>query len=165
MNLNKLYNLPIIKQIYEHIESRQFNKDLQSYKEDYISEYETQDLLFIWGILSYDNISSSKPNLYTTNDLELVYHKDTSNYSLSVETIYIFYNNSAQYGYMQSLLDEFTSWMIENNYDTAREFSLDKVFTKGISINTKFNSIEEAYAAFKMMVNGFCSMQNNKSPM
>lgn len=157
----KIYKLPVIKQIHNHIEDIKFEKEIKSYEEDYISEYETQDFLFIWGIISYDDLTSNKANLYTMNDLDLIYYKDENKYSLSVETIYLFNNKSAQYGYMQSLLDEFTKWMNENNYDTTKEFTLFEVFTDGISINTKFNSIEEAYAAFKMMVNGYCSMKKN----
>jgi hypothetical protein len=50
--------------------------------------------------------------------------------------------------------------MIKNNYDTTKEFELFEVFTNGININTHFDSIEECYAAFKMFVNGFCSLEN-----
>lgn len=156
----KVYKLPIIKQIHSWVSDIQFEKEMKAYEEYYISEYETQDMLFVWGIVSYDELTSNKANLHTMNDLDLIYHKDENKYSLSVETIYMFDHKSAQYGYMQSLLDEFTKWMVENNYDTTREFALFEVFTNGISINTKFNSIEEAYAAFKMMVNEYCSMKS-----
>lgn len=155
---SKLCKLPIIKQIYDWYLDKQFDKEMKAYKDDYISEYETQDMLFVWGVLSCDNLSSNKPNLYTMNDLDLIYHKDKKQYSLSVETIYLFQEN-AQYGYIKSLLDEFTNWMNENNYDTNKEFALFEIFTDGINIKTKFDSIEEAYAAFKMMVNGFCSLK------
>lgn len=155
----KVYKLPIIKQVHKYISDKQLEKEMKAYEGYYINEYETQDMLFIWGVISYDDLSSNKANLYTMNDLDLIYHKDEKKYSLGVETIYMFKENG-QYGYMQSLLDEFTKWMTENNYDTNKEFALFKVFTDGISINTKFDSIEEAYAAFKMMVNGFCSLQN-----
>lgn len=155
----KVYKLPVIKQIYNWISDIRFEKEMKAYEENYISEYETQDMLFVWGVISYDDLTSNKANLYTMNDLDLIYHKDKNKYSLSVETIYMFDRKSAKYGYMQNLLDEFTKWMNENNYDTTKEFSLHKVFTDGININTKFDSIEEAYAAFKMMVNGFCSLK------
>ena len=52
----KIYKLPIIKQIHNHIEDIKFEKEIKSYEEDYISEYETQDMLFIWGIISYDDL-------------------------------------------------------------------------------------------------------------
>lgn len=156
----KVFKLPIIKQIYNYISDKQLEKAMKAEAEYYINANETQDLLFIWGVLSYDDLSgNSQANMYTMNDIDLIYDKITNKYSLSVETIYMFKENG-QYGYMQSLLDEFTKWMEENNYNTTRKFGLYEVFTKGINIKTQFNSIEESYAAFKMMVNGFCSLQN-----
>lgn len=160
MKKNKLFDFPIVKQISDYISDKQFEKELKLYDEYYLSESETQDMLYVWGIKSLDDLTPGNvANMYTMNDLDLIYHKDINKYSLSIETIYMFKENG-QYGYMQSLLDEFTTWMEENNYNTNREFSLFEVFTDGISINTKFNSIEEAYAAFKMLVNGFCSLKN-----
>ena len=154
----KIVELPVIKQIYDCVYEKQMEKEMKRYDDYYINEYETKDMLFIWGIKSYDDLSGNRlPNMHTMNDLELIYHKDTNNYSISIETIYLFRDNG-QYGYMQSLLDEFTKWMNENNYATDREFALFEVFTDGISINNRFDSIEEAYAAFKMMVNGYCSL-------
>lgn len=153
----------LIRRIKNYIEDNKFDKELEEYQNYYyINENETKDLLFIWGILSHDNIGDSKhANMFTLNDLDIIYHKDEKKYSLHVETIYMFQENG-QYGYMQSLLDEFTQWMIKNNYNINRSFPLFKVFTDGISINTKFDSIEEAYAAFKMMVNGYCSLANEE---
>lgn len=159
MKTNKLFNLPIIKQVYNYIDDIKMNKEMQEIEEYYISENETQDMVYVWGIKSYDDLTHSpKANMYTMNDFDLIYHKDTNKYSIGIETIYLF-NEEGQYGYIQDMLNEFTKWMNENNYDTTRSFALFKVFTDGISINSKFDSIEEAYAAFKMMVNGYCSLQ------
>jgi hypothetical protein len=158
----KIIELPVIKQIYKYISDIQFEKEMKKYEEYYINENETEDMLYVWGIKSYDDLTPGNvANMYTMNDLDLIYHKDINKYSLGIETIYSFSSENGQYGYMQSLLDEFTKWMEDNNYNTNREFALFEVFTDGISIKSKFNSIEEAYAAFKMMVNGFCSLQNN----
>ena len=155
----KIIELPIIKQVYDYISDKKMEKEMKEYEEYYINENETQDMLYVWGIKSWDDLTpGTQANMYTMNDLSLIYDKDTNKYSLSVETIYMFKENG-QYGYMKSLLDEFTKWMEENNYNTSIEFNLHRVFTDGISINTTYNSIEEAYAAFKMMVNGFCSLQ------
>lgn len=161
MKINKLLELPIINQIYDYICDKQFDKEIEKYERNYISQIETKDMFFIWGIMSYDDLSgSTKANMFTMNDIELIYHKDIDKYSLGVETIYTFIKKG-QYGYMQNLLDEFTKWMEKNNYNTNREFCLYDVFTAGISINSKFNTIEDAYTAFKMIVNGFCSLENN----
>lgn len=158
----KVFKLPVIKQIYDYISDKQMEKDLKAWEEQYISENETEDMLFVWGVLSGDDLSSTTANLYSINDLDLIYYKNEHKYSLGVETNYMFKENG-HYGYMKSLLDEFTKWMNENDYDTNRELSLWKVFTDGIIINTKFESIEEAYTTFKMMVNGYCSLQKENT--
>ena len=149
----------VIKKIQNHIEDKQFEKDMEYYDKYFINEYETIDKKYIWGIISYDDVTGiSKANFNTMTDLDLIYHKDEKKYSLSIETSYMF-NENGQYGYMQSLLDEFTIWMVDNNYNINRDFPLFRVFTNGININTKFDTIEETYAAFKLLVNGFCSLQ------
>lgn len=114
---------------------------------------------FIWGVVSLEEDFFLQAGKYSLNDIELLYNEDTQKYSFNIKTVYMFDNKSAQYAYMQGLLNDFTKWMNEHYYDTTLELSLWNVFGNGISIKTEFNSIEEAYAAFKMMVTGFCSLQ------
>jgi len=160
---NKIINLPIIKQIYNKIESikeQKYTQELIDVHKIWISEKETDEMLYIWGILSADNLSNStEANFWTMNDLDLIYHKDTNKYFISVETIYEFLTPEAKYNYMKNLLDQFTNWMNGNNYNTKKELDLYEVFTEGIDLNTQFNSIEDAYIAFKLIVNGYCSLQ------
>lgn len=126
-------------------------------------EYEYDELdnrVLIWGVPSSDSINTIEPSIHTLNDLELIYHKDIQKYTLNVETLYLFKNREARYEYMQNLLDEFTNWMHKYKRSTNREISLCKVFTDGININSEFETIEDAYAIFKMLVNGYCSLKN-----
>lgn len=60
--------------------------------EDKHDEYslETDDIKFIWGVKSFDNLSGSDANLYTMNDIDIVYDKKNSEYMLGVETAYLF---------------------------------------------------------------------------
>ena len=71
----------------------------------------------------------------------------------------MFNGSHGEYSYMRNLLNKFTEFMEENGYSTQHELSLGKVFTNGLDINTHFHTIEECYAAFKMLVNGFCSLE------
>lgn len=119
----------------------------------------TSNLVLIWGVLSVEERLFENPNLFSLNDIELLYDNRENKYWFEVKTVYMYDNPSAQYVYLKGLLDEFTKWMNENDCDTTLELPLWRVFAKGIDINTRFDSIEEAYAAFKMMVNGFCALQ------
>ena len=136
------------------------NKLITSLKNKNNENYQPQEI-FVWGVLSVNENVFDKPNLFSLNDIELFYNEHEKKYFFNVKTIYMYDNPSAQYVYLKVLLDEFTKWMNENKYNTTVELPLWRVFSKGIDINTRFNSIEEAYAAFKMMVNGYCSLQNN----
>ena len=124
------------------------------------TESHKHPVTFVWGVLSVNESIFEKPNCFSLNDIELFYNAHEKKYFFNINTIYMYDNPSAQYVYLKGLLNEFTKWMNENNYNTTVEFPLWRVFAKGIDINTRFDSIEEAYAAFKMMVNGFCSLEN-----
>lgn len=85
---------------------------------------------------------------------DLIYLKDKKKYILGVETIYMFKNKNGDKVYMKQLLDIFTKWMIENKHE-IKSPCLREVFTDGWNINTKFNTIEDVYAMFKLLVEGY----------
>ena len=58
------------------------NKDKH---EDY--SLETDEIRFIWGKKSYDDLSDLDANLYTLNDIDIVYNKKNNKYMLGVETV------------------------------------------------------------------------------
>ena len=154
-----IFELPVIKQIYDTYHDYKIEKNIKEYEEYYINKYETQDTKFIWGLKSYDDLCDSDACIFTMNDIDIIYLKNENKYVLSIETIYMFDDEHGKYSYMKHLLDKFTEFMKQNNYDITKEFCLYDVFTEGININTHFDSIEDCYSAFKMFVNGFCSLE------
>lgn len=123
---------------------------------DYIDdEYNCDNLKFIWGIKSYDDMSSSDANMWTMNDIDIYYDRDTKQYSLGVETIYMFDDTQAEYAYYNSLLESFTKYMKENGLDTERNYC---TFCSGLDLSLKADSIEELYARFKIAVTGLCAV-------
>ena len=126
--------------------------------DDYISEYETTKLKFIWGLKSWVDITpSANANLYSMNDIDLIYLKDEQKYILGVETFVYFDNGyDDEKKYLKELLRRFTDWMIENKYSTDKHLGLCQVFSCGCGVyDTHFDSIEEVYAAFKLLVEGY----------
>ena len=103
----------------------------------YIDEYETQDMKFIWGIKSYDDLTSLDANIHSLNYIDLIYHKDENKYSLNIETIYLFDEEEHKLGYLKSLLEDFTKFMKENNYNTEKKPFWMDVFSFGISTAPK----------------------------
>lgn len=126
-------------------------------------EDENDEIQFIWGIKSYDDLSGSECNLHTMNDIDIIYYKEEGKYGIGgIETIYMFKLEDGDKVYIKRLFDRLTEWMIENDYDISRELSLWDVFTTGCNINSKFDTIEELYASFKFLVNGFINTKINK---
>lgn len=126
--------------------------------DDYINEYETENMKFIWGIKSWDDLTGADACLYTMNDIDLIYLKDENKYILGLETMFQFENEEYKIKYLKKCLDAFTKFMVENGYDTeVKPFWMD-VFSYGWNMNMNFDSIEDCYAMFKLLVNGYCSI-------
>ena len=118
--------------------------------------YDTDGMKHIWGIKSYDDLSgSSEATLWTMNDFDITYLEDEKKYTLSVETIYEFSEKNGDKSYINRILSNFTSWMIDNGYNTNYKVSLYDLFTEGLNITSHFDSIEQAYAVFKVIANAF----------
>ena len=131
-----------------------YSSDINDYSIDFDPYYEDESMKFIWGVKSWDDLSGSDACLHTMNDIELDYLKDKNKYILSLETIFEFENEESKMGYLESCLDAFTKFMIENGYNTEVKPHWWDVFGDGM--NTNFDSIEECYAMFKLLVNGYC---------
>lgn len=132
---------------------------LDEFNNDYT---ENKEMKFIWGLISCDDISASKPNLLTMNDIDLIYLKDEKKYILGIETMYYFNSKQEEKKYLQYLLDSFTDWMINNEYNINLTLSpygdFVELFSEGININTHFDTIESAYRTFYILVNGYLTI-------
>ena len=118
--------------------------------------YDISGMKCVCGIKSYDDMSgSSEASLYTMNDFDITYLEDEKKYVLSVETVYEFSEKNGDKNYINRILSNFTAWMIDNGYNTNYKVSLYDLFTEGLNITSHFNSIEQAYAVFKVIANAF----------
>jgi hypothetical protein len=123
----------------------------------YDDPYENEIIKFIWGVKSWDDLCDSDACLYTMNDIDLIYLKDQKKYILELETIFMFDKEEHKIDYLESCLDAFTKFMVENGYNTEVKPHWWDVFGKGM--NEHFDSIEECYGMFKMLVNAYCNMR------
>ena len=130
---------------------------------DYVDNaYNAGSLKFIWGIKSYDCLVSQPANLYTMNDIDVTYDRKSKLYMLGIETAYMFECDKKQgeCEYLRNLLKAFTQFMEENGYDTNYEYEM---FFGTPTISTSAESIEELYTNFKIFVEGFCNVYDNKN--
>jgi len=115
-----------------------------------MEEYE--DLEFIWGVKSWDDLSGREANINTMNDIDIIYDKSKNQYMLGVELIYDFKNIADKIEYLEKLLELFTEYMKKNNYNMFEDIPLMCL------CNTSFlqDSIEDLYTSFYIYVNGVC---------
>ena len=111
------------------------------------------NLQFIWGIKSWDDLSEGEANLFTMNDLDIVYHKDTGRYCLELETIYCFKDpDKGDIEYLENILDRFRMFIKENKYVLPKRLSLSAInFSEPFCATT----IQELYLNFEIFVRGY----------
>ena len=122
---------------------------------DYIDdEYNCGSLKFIWGVKSWDDLSSEDTSLFTMNDIDITYDRDTKLYNLSIETIYMFEDNKEkeECKYLKYLLDKFSKYMDDNGY--SKDYKTYLAMYDCFSAET----IGELYFKFKIFVEGYCKV-------
>ena len=162
-----VFKLPIIKQIYNYISDKQFEKQMKD-EEEIFNKYgdcENESIKLIFGVKSYDDLCKCDANLYTMNDLDVIYDKQSKKYSADVEAIYQWDDKSGIVIYLQSLLNQFTKYMTDNNLDTNYKISFYDMFYGKIAMECEADTIEELYAKFKFMVDGYCNIWEDKEKM
>ena len=115
---------------------------------------ETDDIKFIWGVKSWDDLSGADACLHTMNDIDLTYDKKKKEYMLGIETAYMFKTHAAECDYLRKCLDAFTKYMDDNGLEKNTPYML---FMSNPCISMVAESIEELYVDFKIFVDGFCN--------
>ena len=164
-SLSNIYYETIIKffpfkQIYDFRSERAWRKE-EKYNKEMDEKYgdctlETDDIKFIWGVKSFDDLSSSNACLYTMNDIDLTYDKQKREYMLGIETAYMFDSYDDECKYLSDCLKAFTKYMDDNGLNKNEPFRL---FMNNLCTNMVANSIEELYTNFKIFVNGYLTLQ------
>ena len=150
----------LFKQIHDFRAERAWRKE-EKYNKKMDEKYgnctlETDDLKFIWGIKSYDDLSCADACLYTMNDIDIIYDKKKKEYNLGIETAYLFKTYDDECKYLCDCLKAFTKYMDDNGLNKNEPFRL---FMNSPCTNMVANSIEELYTNFKIFVNGYLTLQ------
>lgn len=117
---------------------------------------ETDDIKFIWGVKSWDELSGADACLYTMNDIDLTYDKNKKVYMLGIETAYCFDDYAAECEYLRDCLSAFTKYMDDNGLKKNEPYDL---FMSDLCTSMEAKSIEELYVNFKIFVDGFCNQK------
>jgi len=144
-----------VKNYFHNIHIKKLQKKYPDFKEE--NEYDDGYYKFIWGVKSWDDLTGKDSCLYTVNDIDITYNRDTKLYYLGIETAYSFRDENQKRGeckYFKKLLDAFTKFMDDNGY--SKEFQYGFFCNQPPIINSSADSIEELYFNFKVFVDGYC---------
>ena len=160
----KIIKLFPFKQIDDFLTERAWQKE-EKYAKEMDEKYgdhslEDDDMKFIWGIKSWDDLSGCGACIYTMNDIDIVYDKKRKEYMLGIETAYCFENHAAECDYLRRCLDAFTKYMDDNGLDKNKSYIL---FMNSPCTSMVADSIEELYTNFKIFVDGFCCQEESRS--
>lgn len=162
-SLSNIYHGTILKffpfkQIYDFRIERAWRKE-EKYNEEMDKKYgdcalENDDMKFIWGVKSWDDLSGHDACIYTMNDIDITYNKKKKEYMLGIETAYMFKTHAAECDYLRKCLDAFTKYMDDNGLEKNKPYVL---FMSNPCTSMVAESIEELYVNFKIFVDGFCN--------
>lgn len=167
-SLSNIYYGTIIKifpfkQIYDYKTKKEFSKE-EKYAKQMDKKYgdcslENDDMKFIWGVKSWDDLAGKDACLYTMNDIDIVYDKQKKEYMLGIETAYMFKSYLDECKYLQKCLIAFTKYIDDNGLDKNRPYIL---FMNNLGTSMVAKSIEDLYTNFKIFVDGFCNQNIDK---
>ena len=129
-----------------------YTKEMDEKYGDY--SLEDDDVKFIWGVKSWDDLSGADACLYTMNDIDLTYDKKKKEYMLGIETAYMFKTHEAECDYLRKCLKAFTKYMDDNGLQKNKPYDL---FMRDPCTSMTAETIEELYVNFKIFVDGFCN--------
>lgn len=119
------------------------------------------DMVYIWGIKSYDDLCNCDCGFYTMNDFDIYFLSDKNKYKIGIETVYQFTNGiDGEKEYILNIFNKFTEWMKSQGFKTDFEFGISDIFTydlNNLNCRSEFNTIEDLYKTFKFFVRGFTS--------
>lgn len=162
----KLINHFPFKQIDNLLTEKSYKKE-EKYKTAMDKKYgncylETDDFKFIWGLKSWDDLSSSDANMFTMNDIDIIYDKQKKKYILGFETAFNFKNYEAGYEYLKGCLKAFTQYMDNNGLNKNKPYHYClSMSNSGVDMITA-DTIEDLYTNFRILVNGFCTLKPNE---
>lgn len=118
------------------------------------SSLENDDIKFIWGVVSWDDLSGHDANIHTMNDIDIIYDKKSKLYMLGIETAFLFETHAAECNYLRECLQAFTKYMDDNGLQKNKPYML---FMSNPSTSMEAETIEDLYTNFKIFVDGFCN--------
>lgn len=96
------------------------NKKHKHYEQEKYNPYVLNNLVFIWGVKSRDDFTNNSANIFTMNDIDVVYDIGTQQYIIGVEEAYSFDTLKDKQIYFTKLFVLFEKWYESMGYDITK---------------------------------------------
>lgn len=96
------------------------NKKHKHYEQEKPNPYVSNNLVFIWGVKSRDDFTNNSANIFTMNDIDVVYDIGTQQYIIGVEEAYSFDTLKDKQIYFTKLFVLFEKWYESMGYDITK---------------------------------------------
>lgn len=141
-----------------NLEEAREEKQMKKKYPDWDYKYDVGEYHFVYGVKSWDDLTGMDVNVHTMNDFEIGYSRDTKQYSVSIETAYMFKNGRAgECKYLRQLLSTFEKYMDEHKLNKNEELCL---YMSQPEIDMHADTIEQLYTKFRMYVEGYCAVHD-----
>lgn len=99
---------------------RNNNKKRKCYEKEKYNPYVSNNLVFIWGVKSRDDFTNNSANIFTMNDIDVVYNIETQRYIIGIEEAYSFDTLKDKQIYFTKLFIFFEKWYESMGYDIIK---------------------------------------------
>ena len=118
---------------------KKINKKYKHYEQEKYNPYVSNNLVFIWGVKSRDDFINNSANIFTMNDIDVVYDIGTQQYIIGVEEAYSFDTLKDKQIYFTKLFVLFEKWYESMGYNIAKISDMQLSENEKSEILTAFN--------------------------
>ena len=96
------------------------NKKHKHYEQEKYNPYVSNNLVFIWGVKSQKDFTNNSVNIFTTNDIDVIYDIKTQRYIIEIDEAYAFDTLKDKQIYFTKLFVLFEKWYESMGYDITK---------------------------------------------
>ena len=120
---------------------KKINKKYKHYEQEKYNPYVSNNLIFIWGVKSQKDFTNSSANIFTMNDIDIIYDIKTQRYIIEVDEAYTFDTLKDKQIYFTKLFVLFEKWYESMGYNITKISDMRLSESEECKISQHINNI------------------------
>ena len=96
------------------------NKKHKHYEQEKYNPYVSNNWIFVWGVKSQKDFTNNSVNIFTMNDIDIIYNIKTQRYIIEIDEAYAFDTLKDKQIYFTKLFVLFEKWYESMGYDITK---------------------------------------------